>query len=282
MAVKTPDKGHEADLEREAVFYSLLDHPNIASCFGLLVYKGSTSLSLQYCAGGSLGALAKHYNFQIPYIHFLEILEQILAALEHLNSLGISHLDIKPSNLLFDRLDYNAQIKLIDFGVSMTHGQCTSLPVHGTLHFMAPELFAPGARATHANDIWSLGITLRCLCQGTVPGHVATAAFRSEVEQHSLHNDLEGLAVHQDIREIISMCLQYDASARPCATALRMHVASLLHDHREQEAAAAARRVTEAEFLNLPDTLGPIDSAARCDGGYAVYCGVRLPVTLDL
>eukprot|EP00892_Ulva_mutabilis_P010084 jgi/Ulvmu1/7448/UM036_0110.1 len=252
------------------------------SCFGWLVYKGRISLSLQYCAGGSLAALAEQYNFQIPYVYFLEILEQMLAALEHLNSLGISHMDVKPGNLMFDRLDEHAQLKLIDFGVSMKHGQATSFPVHGTLHFMAPELFAPGATASHANDIWSLGITLRFLCLGTVPGHVATAAFRSEVEHRSLHTDLDSLPVHQDIREVIRMCLQYEPAARPSASTLRMHVANLLHGHRVQKATQAARRITEAALLNLPDILGPFDSAARSDGDYALYRGVRLPVTLDL
>lgn len=283
MAVKTPDKGHEADLEREAFFYTLVDHPNVASCYGLLVYKGMTSLALQYCTGGSLAALAEQYNFQIPYIHILEILEQILSALEHLNTLGISHLDIKPANLLFDRLDFHAQIKLIDFGVSMRHGRCTSFPVHGTLQFMAPELFSPGATAAHANDIWSLGITLRFLCFGALPGQMESiTALRSVLEHRLLHNDLETLPVHANIREIIAMCLQYDPAARPCATTLRMHVSGLLHDHRVQQEAAAARRVAEAALLNLPDTLGPVDSATRRHRDYALYCGVRLPVTLDL
>lgn len=283
MAVKTPGEGREAHVEREILFYSLVDHPNIASCFGTLLYKGNVSLALQYCAGGSLAALAEHYGFQIPYVYLLEIIEQILAALEHLNDVGICHMDIKPSNLLFDRLDYHAQIKLIDFGVSMTEGQRTSFPVHGTLLFMAPELFSVAATARHANDIWSLGMTLRYVCSGTVPGRFdETTAFRSAVHSQRLHMDLEDLPVHDGIRGIIAMCLQYEADNRPCASQLRTHVAGLLHDHRVAKEAAALRRVAEAAVLNLPDSLGAFDSTACCTNDYAVYRGIRLPVTLDI
>lgn len=283
MAVKTPAEGREADIEREAYFYKRLEHPNVASCFGILLYKGNVALSLQYCAGGSLATLAEQYNFQIPYIYLLEIVEQILAALDHLDSLGICHMDIKPSNVLFDRLDYHAQIKLIDFGVSMMSGLRTSFPVHGTLLFMAPELFSYGATATHANDIWSLGMTLRYVCLGTVPGRYdETEVFRSAVHGRRLHHDLEDLPVHDGIRSIMEMCLQYEPSNRPCAGELREHVAGLLRDHRAAKEAAAARRMAEAALLNLPDTLGSFDSAASYSNEYAVYRGIRLPVTLDV
>lgn len=283
MAVKTPDEGREADVEREAYFYALLDHPNVASCFGILLYKGNVALSLQYCAGGSLASLAEQYNYQIPYTYLLEIVEQILAALDYLDSLGICHMDIKPSNVLFDRLDYPAQVKLIDFGVSMRSGQRTSFPVHGTLVFMAPELFSYGATATPANDIWSLGMTLRFVCLGTVPGRYEDSdVFRSAVHGRRLHQDLEDLPVHDGIRSIMHMCLQYEPSDRPCASKLRQHVSGLLHDHRAAKEAAAARRMAEAAVLNLPDTLGSFDSATSYSNEYAVYRGIRLPVTLDV
>ncbi|KAK0455821.1 kinase-like domain-containing protein [Armillaria borealis] len=51
----------------------------------------------------------------------IRIVDQVLAGLEHIHSLGIVHRDIKPENLLCS-LD-NSTIKIIDFGISKPFSQ---------------------------------------------------------------------------------------------------------------------------------------------------------------
>lgn len=43
--------------------------------------------------------------------------QQIIGGIEYISKLGIVHRDLKPENLL---LDYNKQIKIVDFGLSNT------------------------------------------------------------------------------------------------------------------------------------------------------------------
>jgi len=44
--------------------------------------------------------------------------KQILSAIKHLHDRNICHRDLKPENILFESKSKDAQIKLIDFGLS--------------------------------------------------------------------------------------------------------------------------------------------------------------------
>ena len=45
-------------------------------------------------------------------------MEKILSAVAHMHIKGIVHRDLKPSNILLSNKNKNAEIKLIDFGLS--------------------------------------------------------------------------------------------------------------------------------------------------------------------
>lgn len=65
-----------------------------------------------------------------------DYMRQILSCITYCHAKGIVHRDLKPENLLFESNKKNAQIKVIDFGVSMKYKQGTKMrEKYGTVSF---------------------------------------------------------------------------------------------------------------------------------------------------
>src|SRR5262249_34731486 len=81
---------------------------------------------------------------------------QVAAGLQAAHRAGLVHHDVKPANLVSDRL---GNIKITDFDVARCAGSAlvTAAGVTGTPGYLAPER-AGGAPATPASDLYALGI----------------------------------------------------------------------------------------------------------------------------
>ena len=95
----------------------------------------------------------------------------LILGIEYLHAQGVVHRDIKPDNLLLTEDDV---LKIVDFGVSeMFEKQSEMLTAKsaGSPAFLPPELCVAkhGDISGKAADIWSMGITLYCLCFGCIP-----------------------------------------------------------------------------------------------------------------
>ncbi|KAK5615852.1 hypothetical protein CRENBAI_021249 [Crenichthys baileyi] len=96
----------------------------------------------------------------------------VFQGLSHLHSHHVIHRDIKGQNVL---LTENAEVKLVDFGVSAqldkTIGRRNTFI--GTPYWMAPEVIAcdenPDATYDYRSDLWSLGITALEMAEGAPP-----------------------------------------------------------------------------------------------------------------
>lgn len=81
------------------------------------------------------------------------IMRRVLRALESLHDLGFVHCDVKPSNIMIDRLGYT---KLIDYGRANTINEKLSFLL-GTPLFMAPEMHRR-EMALPQSDIYAVGL----------------------------------------------------------------------------------------------------------------------------
>jgi serine/threonine protein kinase len=81
------------------------------------------------------------------------IMRRMLRGLESLHDMGFVHSDVKPANIMIDRLGY---VKLIDYGrATMIYEKVTLLL--GTPLFMAPEMHRREPAIT-ASDIYAVGL----------------------------------------------------------------------------------------------------------------------------
>jgi serine/threonine-protein kinase len=97
------------------------------------------------------------------------IFEQALAALDYAASRGVTHRDVKPSNLFLCR---DGTVKLLDFEVArgVDSGEASTAGWKGTFDYMAPDFVTvPGFRGDAISDLFSLGVCLYQALSGRLP-----------------------------------------------------------------------------------------------------------------
>jgi eukaryotic-like serine/threonine-protein kinase len=114
----TLDPDRLARFEREARVLASLNHPNIASIYGLEELPGAgpsiRALVLELVDGETLADRIPH---GIEMREALDIARQIAQALDAAHEKGIVHRDLKPGNVMITRAGV---IKVLDFGLAKT------------------------------------------------------------------------------------------------------------------------------------------------------------------
>ncbi|CDQ77625.1 unnamed protein product [Oncorhynchus mykiss] len=154
-------------------------HRNIATYYGAFIKKSPPGhddqlwLVMEFCGAGSITDLVKNTKGnQLKEDWIAYISREILRGLAHLHAHHVIHRDIKGQNVL---LTENAEVKLVDFGVSAqldrTVGRRNTFI--GTPYWMAPEVIAcdenPEATYDYRSDLWSTGITAIEMAEGAPP-----------------------------------------------------------------------------------------------------------------
>jgi serine/threonine-protein kinase PknK len=153
-------------------------------------------------------------------------------ALADLHAAGLAHGDVKPQNVLFDRVSQRA--RLVDLGLSEVVSE--RRVIGATPRYLAPEYRGAGAGSdARARDLWALGLTLAELADARVAESDSPA---ERVHTCQLDARLEPLA---------RPLLRAAAGARPSAEWVHRQAASALGavdlpERRRQRGAAALRR----------------------------------------
>ncbi|XP_042332350.1 serine/threonine-protein kinase ULK3 isoform X2 [Sceloporus undulatus] len=113
---------------------------------------------MEFCAGGDLSRFI-HSRRILPEKVARLFLQQLACALKFLHDKNISHLDLKPQNILLSSLD-KPHLKLADFGFAQHMSPRDEKHVlRGSPLYMAPEMVC--SRQYDARvDLWSVGVIL--------------------------------------------------------------------------------------------------------------------------
>jgi calcium-dependent protein kinase len=202
-------------LKRELDILMLVDHPNIIKFYESYEDDRYIHMVQELCTGGDLlDRLA--YASPISEESLSQLCKKILSAVNHLHSLYICHRDIKPENFLFKSKDPSAEIKLIDFGMSVKFGKGAEelSTMVGTPNYLAPEVLT--AHYGKECDVWSLGVTLYYILSGHLPFEAATlAATFYKVSQGEFDfSGEEWDEYSSDVKDLISRMLVADPTRR--------------------------------------------------------------------
>src|SRR4029077_771426 len=116
----------------------------------------------------------------------IEIIRQVVKALEHAHEKGMVHRDIKPGNLLLRR---DGVVKLADLGLARMLDDNTDTSITragttvGTVDFMAPEQARDSKAADVRSDIYSLGCTWYFMLTGHPP--FPTGSLTNKLRAHA-------------------------------------------------------------------------------------------------
>jgi serine/threonine-protein kinase len=210
-----------ARFTREAQVLASLNHPNIASLYG--VEEGA--LVMELIEGSTLAEYAGAAHRSVGEV--LSMMRQVAEALEYAHGKGVIHRDLKPANI---KVTPEGRVKVLDFGLAKALGGMVAgvggssatitisatMPgaIMGTAAYMSPEQ-ARGLTVDKRSDVWSFGVILyellsgrRAFAENTVQESIA-AILKDDPDWTALPTDTPG-----SIRRLLRRCLLRDRRHR--------------------------------------------------------------------
>jgi len=211
-------------LEYEARVLASLNHPSIASIYGLEEFEGRKFLVMELVPGETLAERIK--RGPIPVGEAIGLGRLIAEALEVAHEKGIIHRDLKPANVM---ITPDGKLKLLDFGLARIFepvpdmsGESPTLPstmsmgntILGTAAYMSPEQ-ARGKSVDKRTDIWAFGcvlfemLTARQAFAGETVSDIIAAILSGIPDMAALPKEIPA-----KIRSLIRKCTEKDLRLR--------------------------------------------------------------------
>ena len=153
----------------EIEILKICQHPNIIQLYEVFENLDYFYIIMEYCKGGDLFSYLEQRNFHLPEPQACKFMHKMCAAVYYIHSYGIAHRDLKPENVLMTSNDENADLRILDFGLSKIIGpeeKCTE--PYGTLSYVAPEVLLDVPYGKEV-DLWSLGVITYLMLGAALP-----------------------------------------------------------------------------------------------------------------
>ncbi len=155
---------------REAQVLASLRHANLVQVFNFGVQGDDVYLVMELVEGPTLEDLLDEHAARREHMDLEAICEavnEVADALDLMHGAGLVHRDVKPANIIIDRVGERAV--LVDVGAAKRTGE--RVAGAGTPGFAAPESFAEGEESL-STDVYGLASTVYTLLTGRMPhGH---------------------------------------------------------------------------------------------------------------
>lgn len=139
-----------------------LKHDFIVELKGFQWDNNFIYIMMEYCGGGDLSRFIRSRR-QLPEVIVKLFLQQLATALKFLRDHNVSHMDLKPQNILLTS-GSRPRLKLADFGFAQKFDpEQIKTALKGSPLYMAPEMVLR-RRYDAKVDLWSVGVILyECL-----------------------------------------------------------------------------------------------------------------------
>ncbi|CCK71936.1 calmodulin-dependent protein kinase CMK2 KNAG_0I01480 [Huiozyma naganishii CBS 8797] len=227
IILKKALEGNDIQLQMlydELAILQQLKHPNIVEFKAWFESKDKIYIVTQLATGGELfDTILKRGKF--TELDAVDIVVQILKAVEYIHSQNVVHRDLKPENILYVDESEKSQIVIADFGIAKRlEGEGDLIfKAAGSLGYVAPEVLLNSGHGKPC-DIWSVGIIAYTLLCGYSPFVAEDVdGFLDEIVENE-----EPIAFHSpywdeisnEAKQFILRAVTIDPFQRPTATEL--------------------------------------------------------------
>lgn len=211
---------------QEAKTASALNHPNIITVYEIGETNETQFITTEFIEGKTLREVMSEDSLSLN--ETLEIISQVITAIDAAHNAGIIHRDIKPENIM---VRDDGLVKVLDFGLAklgereivQTKSKEKAISykpqsltqtglMMGTVAYMSPEQ-ARIEKIDKRSDIWSIGVLLYEMCSGEKPFTGETVEEKTEAILKKEPKPF-GKEVPFELRQIIERTLQKDIDKR--------------------------------------------------------------------
>lgn len=164
-----------ARFEREAKVVASLRHPNIVNVFDFGSTENMFYMVMEYIDGRELGQVL---DGKMPPRDVVNFITPLASALDYAHERGLVHRDVKPSNVMLQKVTATGKTAmlyqpiLMDFGIAKILNRNTGLTqdgTMGTLDYMSPEQIVASSEVDGRADIYALGVMTYQMLTGELP-----------------------------------------------------------------------------------------------------------------
>ena len=157
-------KDYKSLLENEVKILESCNHDSIIKMISYDITVDASYFIMEFAKGGTLQNLIDESGI-IKESDAQMLCKTVVSGIKYLHENHITHLDIKPSNLVLMSPKIFSSVKIIDFDMSVKNDSQILYKTVGTYYFMSPQILKSAftmlpAYYTRKTDIWSLGASL--------------------------------------------------------------------------------------------------------------------------
>jgi len=211
VAIKIPHNQKEefTTLIAEPKLLASLDHPNIVQILTVDKAENIFFMVMEYVDGKNLAQLIQETT--LTYKEAVDIIVQILGALQYAHEKNVIHRDLKPGNIL---LTADRKAKITDFGTAMIQSGKNGAGIGGTIYYMAKEQVL--GHPIPASDVYSVGVILYEMVCGKLPfsDEVPMAVLNKILKDEAPPPHTFNSAIPKELEAVIIKALQKEISKR--------------------------------------------------------------------
>ena len=258
------DRAFVEQFLQEARALAAINNPHIVQIYSYGEENGQPYIVMELVDGGRLDHIQEKLKV-LDELFVLQTARQVITGLQAANAAGMTHGDIKPANILYDKAN-NA--KVADFGLARFKGEKPKPgEVWGTPYYVAPEV-VKGQAPNAGSDIYSLGGTLYHVLTGEPPfnGETVTDTVLLRFKEPAPDPRVYRNSIDPRTAAILLRMLEMDPFARyPTYESLLKDVTVVLESLRE---ARSGKKPAQKKSVVIPVVLGLVALALIAGGSY--------------